>query len=66
MAIIENEVEENQTFEIKKPTTNPLTGLRGLMSFHIMMHHFFFYSPLNLNLMGAVRKKMLNRRKYQY
>ena len=60
MAIIENEAEENQTFEIEKPSTSPLTGLRGFMSFHIMMHHFFFYSPLNLNLMGAVRKKMLN------
>merc|ERR1711971_1111820 len=54
MATMENEKDENQTFEIEKPSTNPLTGLRGFMSFHIMMHHFFFYSPLNLNLMGAV------------
>ena len=66
MAIIENEEEENQTFQIEKPSTNPLTGLRGFMSFHIMMHHFFFYSPLNLNLMGAVRTKNVNRKICSY
>ena len=41
---------------VNKSNGKPLIGLRGIMSFHIMLHHFFFYSPLNLNLMGAVSK----------
>ena len=44
---------------LNKSNGKPLIGLRGIMSFHIMLHHFFFYSPLNLNLMGAVSKMKL-------
>ena len=55
---IEQNVVSTETPVVKQTSSNPLNGLRGLMSFHIMIHHFFFYSPLNLNLMGAVRKKI--------
>ena len=54
---IEQNVAATEIPMAKQTSSTPLNGLRGLMSFHIMIHHFFFYSPLNLNLMGAVSKK---------
>ena len=47
--------EESKDASIKiEKTADPLNGLRGLLSLHIVLHHLFFYSTFNLNLMGAV------------
>ena len=38
----------------EKKIIDSLNGLRGLLSLHIVLHHFFYYTRFNLNLMGAV------------
>ena len=52
--IVHNISSTKEPDALNKSNGKELNGLRGIMSIHIILHHFFFYSTLNLNLMGAV------------
>lgn len=55
VAIMSSPIEpEKSLLLLQNPGRNPLNGLRGFLSLYITVHHALFYSPFNLNIMGAV------------